>query len=410
MKGAIFKATSKAGRTTWRYQIDAGRDENGNRIRPSESGFKLEREASDAMNAAIRDLKGGYVRTAGTLGDFLRRWLPYHATAKKLSPKSVERNPSLAAHVISALGHVALKDLTPFLFDDLYVKLLTMPQPKTGRALSAKTIRNIHGLVHTALRRAVKTKLIPFNPTAGCDLPRVDQREMRVLNSQQLTKYQQTATGSWVDLLIRVTAATGVRRGEALACRWSDFSFDTLELRIERSLYQVKLKGQKSEIGIKTTKTRQTRVVVIPESLVEYLKFQKQAQEQRAALVGVAYRRDLDLIFAGTAGEFLLPSSVTRASKRMVKKAGFAGMQPLHGLRHTHASMLIKGGAPVPEVSKRLGHRDPHTTAKLYAHALPDTGQNTAKLWDKMMAEESAEPKLVAQLGTIPEVEKSLKN
>ena len=45
-----------------------------------------------------------------------------------------------------------------------------------------------------------------------------------------------------------------------------------------------------------------------------------------------------------------------------------------------------------------------------YAHALPDTGQNTAKLWDKMMAEESAEPKLVAQLGTIPEVEKSLKN
>jgi integrase len=50
-------------------------------------------------------------------------------------------------------------------------------------------------------------------------------------------------------------------------------------------------------------------------------------------------------------------------------------------------------------ISKRLGHRDPYTTAKIYQHALPDTDQDVAVAWDKLVAEKSAE-KLPAQNGT----------
>jgi hypothetical protein len=39
----------------------------------------------------------------------------------------------------------------------------------------------------------------------------------------------------------------------------------------------------------------------------------------------------------------------------------------------------------------RLGHRDPHTTAKIYQHALRDTDQHVAATWDRLMAE-NAEP------------------
>ena len=107
-------------------------------------------------------------------------------------------------------------------------------------------------MIHVALKRAVKTKLIPFNPADGCDLPRVDTKEAVALNAEQLAAYQEKAAGSWVDLLIRLAAAIGARRGELLACRWSDLDWSTSKLRIERSLYQVK-----GEIGIKSTKTRQ---------------------------------------------------------------------------------------------------------------------------------------------------------
>jgi integrase len=59
--------------------------------------------------------------------------------------------------------------------------------------------------------------------------------------------------------------------------------------------------------------------------------------------------------------------------------------------RHTHASGLLHAGVPVTNVSKRLGHRDAYTTAKIYAHALPDTDQDVAATWDKLMAEKRPE-------------------
>jgi integrase len=389
VKGTTYKSVSKSGRVSWRYQIDAGRDDTGNRIREGKSGFKLEREAADAMRTAMQELGSGRVRTAGTLKAYLKDWLPYHTKAKPLAPKTAERYPSLAAHAVRALGNVALKDLTPFMFDDLYVTLT--------ETLSAKTIREVHNVVHVALKRAVKTKLIPFNPADNCDLPRVDQKEPAALSSGQLTAYQQVATGSWVDLLIRLAAALGARRGELLATRWSDLNWSTSEIRIERSLYQVK-----NQIGIKPTKSRQARVVSIPPSLIEYLKVHREAQAQISTIVGPDYRHDLDLIFADPSGEYLLPSSVTRAAVRLAKKAGLAGIG-LHSLRHTHASQLLHNGVPVASVAKRLGHRDAYTTAKIYEHALPNTDQDVAAKWDEIRAE----PKLPAQTGTNAEAEKT---
>src|SRR5687768_11518244 len=73
MKGSIYKSTSGAGRTTWRYQIDAGRDENGRRIRVGQSGFRLEREATDAMHDRMRNLKHGPVNTVATLSEYLNQ-------------------------------------------------------------------------------------------------------------------------------------------------------------------------------------------------------------------------------------------------------------------------------------------------------------------------------------------------
>jgi integrase len=239
----------------------------------------------------------------------------------------------------------------------------------------------------------VKTKLIAFNPADGCDLPTVDQKEPAVVNAKQLDAYQQIAGGTWVDLLIRLAAAIGARRGELLATSWPDLDWTSGKIRIERSLYQVK-----GVIGLKPTKTRQVRVVSIPPSLIEYLKIHMETQAQHRALYGPDYRADLDLIFADPAGNYLLPSSVTRAAVRLAKKAGLKGIG-LHSMRHTHASALLHAGVPVANVSKRLGHRDPYTTAKIYAHALPDTDQDVAATWDTLMVEKR-EPKLRAQNGT----------
>jgi integrase len=386
MKGSIYKSVAPNGRTTWRYQIDAGRDQNGKRIRYSQSGFRLAREADDALREKLQELKHGVMGDPGTLGGYLERWLPYHIRAKPLAPTTAGRYESLLAHATKALGSVPLKRLTVFMFDELYVKL--------AETLKAKTIREVHSVLHVALKRAVKTKLLPFNPTDGCDLPRVDQKEARVLGAEQLAAYQQAAVGKWADLVIRLAAATGARRGELLACRWSDLTWTSCKLRIERSLYQVK-----GQIGLKSTKTRQARVVTIPASLIDYLKLHRDQQQQNREMYGTDYRTDLDLIFCTPEGNFLKPDSVSWAACDIAHRAGLKGVS-LHSLRHTHASTLLANGVPIANVSKRLGRRDPYTTAKIYQHALPDTDQDVAATWDKLMAEKQPEPKLRAQNGT----------
>jgi integrase len=394
MKGSVYKAVAPNGRVSWRYQIDDGRDETGKRIRVSESGFNREKDASGAMRDKMRELGNGRVNTSLTLKAYLAEWLPYHAKAKPLSPTTAARYESLAAHATAALGNVPLKDLTVFMLDRLYLKL--------GETLCAKTVREVHSVLHVALKRAVKTKLITFNPADGCDLPRVDQKEARALNADQLAAYQQAAAGKWPDLVIRLAAATGARRGELLACRWSDLNWDSCKLRIERSLYQVK-----KQIGIKSTKTRQARTVTIPPSLVEYLKLHREQQDQNRTIYGPDYRADLNLIFCTPEGEFLKPDSVSWAVCDIAHKAGLGkkGIS-LHSLRHTHASALLAAGVPIANVSKRLGHRDPYTTAKIYQHALPDTDQDVAATWDKLMAEKREE-KLLAQNGTNSDREKA---
>lgn len=95
------------------------------------------------------------------------------------------------------------------------------------------------------------------------------------------------------------------------------------------------------------------------------------------------------------------------AVRDLAQKIGLKGIS-LHSLRHTHASTLLAAGVPIANVSKRLGHRDPYTTAKIYQHALPDTDQDVAATWDKLMAEKivrNAETKPMAQNGTNPKGE-----
>lgn len=124
-------------------------------------------------------------------------------------------------------------------------------------------------------------------------------------------------------------------------------------------------------------------------------------------LIYIPNTNDLDLIFADPAGNYLLPSSVTRAPARLAKKAGLKAVG-LHSLRDTHASALLAAGVPVTNVSERLSHRDAYTTARIYAHALPDTDQDVAVGWDKLMAGKPAK-KLPAQTGTNEQSETATK-
>jgi integrase len=61
----------------------------------------------------------------------------------------------------------------------------------------------------------------------------------------------------------------------------------------------------------------------------------------------------------------------------------------LHTLRHTHGSHLLAAGVPLTDVSKRLGHSNPHVTATVYAHAMPGHDDLAAQAWEKFQKNEN---------------------
>jgi integrase len=69
----------------------------------------------------------------------------------------------------------------------------------------------------------------------------------------------------------------------------------------------------------------------------------------------------------------------------------------LHTLRHTHGSHLLAAGVPLTDVSKRLGHVNPHVTATVYAHALPGRDDLAAAAWEKFQKE--TKPQRTRQIG-----------
>jgi integrase len=170
------------------------------------------------------------------------------------------------------------------------------------------------------------------------------------------------------------------RAGENVALAWPDVDLSTGMLTIRKSLEETK-----QGLRVKETKGRKVRRVNLPDAAVQLLRELKTRQEGTRRMFGFDYRTDLDLVFCHPDGKYIRPGVVTKAARRIAKKAGLLGVS-MHTMRHSHGSQLLSLGVPLPAVSKRLGHSNVHVTATVYSHALPDDKIAAAQIWNDAMS------------------------
>ena len=208
---------------------------------------------------------------------------------------------------------------------------------KTGaaRPLSAKTVRNIAGVVSSACGWAVLYGLITTKPVTASKPPRGAKRAGIALSAAQAELLIQAANG-WLSELLSVEAGLGIRRGEALALRWSDIVGDVAHITC--SLCQVR-----DQLTFRGTKSGRDRRITVPAVTMEALRRQRIEQETARAMFP-DYRVDLDLIFANPAGEPLRPDSVSAKVALLCRKLKLPKGASLHTLRHPHGSQLLAGG------------------------------------------------------------------
>lgn len=238
----------------------------------------------------------------------------------------------------------------------MYRKLITkgrverIESEKQPKGLSAKTVRNIHQVISSAMDLAVAQRIISENPCKAVALPKVEHREMQTIPAEQLRAFLVEAKASGVYEMYYTELATGLRRGELLGLKWSDVDLEPGVIRVKRQIARVD--GQIVEAPLKTKNSYRT--VAISQQAVEVLRHQK------------AKTND-EYVFPSPNGGPISPDSVNNMLKRVLVRAGIPKVR-FHDLRHTFAMVALQNGVDIKTVSGMLGHFSAGFTLDTYAH------------------------------------------
>jgi integrase len=354
--------------TRYYVVVEGPKTADGRRRRLWSSSFATKRAAEEALTAELSRRHRGIVLNPQqlTVAEYVERWLAHVATIRE--PSTVHRyGELLRGHVCPMLGHLQLKVLTPLHVQQCYDQLAIDGRRDGKGPLGSRTIGHVHRALHRALRQAVRWQLVGRNAAADVESPSVPKSDMVTLTPEQARQLLEHAEG-WLHTLVLLGAATGARRGELLALRWSDVDLDAGTIRIARSAVLV---GDR--VHWKAPKNGESRTVVLGPSVVAELRRHRTAQAERRLESGPAYHADEDLVVAKIKGGAVRPDYASQAFRNLVRRVGLPESIHVHTLRHSAASFLAAAGVPPSDIAAQLGHKDGGRLAlRTYVHVFDE--------------------------------------
>lgn len=182
---------------------------------------KTQAQVKEKLRTAIENSKRlDYTQTGKyTVGQWMDEWFEAYAKVKVRPSSHQTYKGYIENHIKPNIGDIPIEKLTSLQLQKFYRLLLTegrvprIESEKQPKGLSAKTVRNINQVISSAMDMAVRHKLILTNPTEGCELPKVEHREMKTLPAERLGAFLREAKESGVYELYYLDLATGLRRG-----------------------------------------------------------------------------------------------------------------------------------------------------------------------------------------------------
>ena len=377
MKGHL----RKRGKNSWAIAIYVGRDHRGKPKYKWHTVRGGKRKAQDECTRLLNELATGeYVEPSKmTVREYLAYWLENYAKLN-VAGRTFERYSEIVRlHLVPALGDKLLTKLQPLSIQGCYVAALQSGRKDKRAGLSAQTVVHHHRVLREALQQAVRWKLLVRNPADAVDPPKVERREMQVLDEHQTKRLLAVVVGTRLYIPVLLAVTTGLRRGEILALRWQDIDLDQGTLAVRRSLEQTRGGNRFKEP--KTQKAR--RVVALPALTTEALRKLKVEQAKARLLIGAGYA-DEGLVCARIHGTRLDPAETTAAFAALIKKADLPKIR-FHDLRHSHATQLLRQHVHPKVVSERLGHSTIGITLDVYSHVLPGMQEEAARRIDRAL-------------------------
>ncbi|HEX8090294.1 MAG TPA: tyrosine-type recombinase/integrase [Blastocatellia bacterium] len=326
--------------------------------------------AKDIANDLIRELDefGDTVLTSDqmTLSQYLDQWLQTAAKPRVSERTFSDYQDLLIRYVRPALGRRVLSQVKPLNIQALYTDM-------QERGLSARTVRYTHAILTSALKQAVKWRMLTHNPAQLVDLPKLQRKEMKALTKEEAEKFLSAASEDRYGVLFAIALATGMRPEEYLALQWKDVDLERETVSVKRTLCWRRLGGGWYFGEPKTVRSR--RQIPLSPYLVHVLVEHKRRQAEERMKAGPQYQ-NFDLIFAtAQGGPVLLSNLFRRHFKPLLRHAGLDNSIRLYDLRHSCATLLLEANVNPKVVSERLGHASITLTMDTYSHVLPSMQQ-----------------------------------
>ena len=321
------------------------------------------REEAKVREGAWHDHSRGEI----TFGEYVETvWLP----SKQVETSTLAAYRSyLDKHFIPTFGRRPIGKILP-------TEVQRWVTTATENGLSAASVGRYHTMLHSIFERALRDRVITFNPCTHTELPKRVKKTARTLTPQEYDAIL-AALPAQHRLMIETAIDTGLRWGELIALKPHHLDLKNGRLTVEETIVEVSTKNSPTGARMLTKpypKDNEPRTLGLPPELVDQL------------TAWIAERRlgPDDLLFATREGTPISRNTFrTRIWLPAVQASGVAFAVRVHDLRHAHASWLLAGGSDLKAVMDRLGHAQITTTQK-YLHPHPGADAKNLTALDRI--------------------------
>jgi integrase len=213
-----------------------------------------------------------------TIDEYLDKWLEAAARPRLSERTFADYSEVLKRYVRPKLGSKMLSQLQPLEIQQLYSEM-------QERKLSSRTVRGAHVVLSSALKQAVRWRMLFVNPAQSVELPKRTRREMEVLSPAEATAFLEAGKDDPHGLVFALGLVTGMRPEEYLALQWKDIDLQQGTATVQRTLCWRRQKGGGWYFGEpKTAQSRRT--VPLPVSIVRELGHHKARQAETRLKMG----------------------------------------------------------------------------------------------------------------------------
>ena len=318
-------------------------------------------ETKEKLNTAMYEdkMEMNVADNTVTLNEWYQKWLEIYKY-KVIAPSTrVQYESIYKKHIQADFGHMKLKDIQPL---QIRGKLVNLDKKGFGY----ETQNKVRILLLDMFNKAVADNVAMKNPVRNIKVVRDEEKEPRVLSTEEQSAFFDTCKGTFYDNLFNVAISTGLRPGELYALEAEDLDFEKKVIHITKSLSYQKFEGDTGKtFHMGKTKTKSSYRDVPMNRRCE-IALKKQLLQKRvvSGRTGAKTLKGFENLIFTT--KYDTPLNAQIYAEELEQFETFSG----HCFRHTFATRCFEAGIQPKTVQKYLGHATLQMTMDLYTHVL----------------------------------------